>query len=76
MSLVTLAAVTLTEHPLPIPPFTYGLIGACAFILLGVVAWSYKDVAHRHSDNSDPKAGEHYAGTGASSHSGGHGEQH
>ena len=70
---VAAVAAELTEHALPIPPFTYGVIAAIGFVLLGVVTWSFKDVAHRHAPNSDPNAGDHYAGAGASSHASGHG---
>ena len=38
------------HHPLVAPSFIFPLIAAGVFLLLGAVTWSYRDVAHRHSD--------------------------
>lgn len=65
------AAAELTEHALPIPAFTYGVIGAIGFIVLGFVTWSFRDVAHRHGENIDPQAGDHLAAPGSVHHSSG-----
>jgi hypothetical protein len=34
---------------LPFPPIVFGLIAAVAFLALGIVTWSYRDVSSRHS---------------------------
>jgi hypothetical protein len=33
-------------------PYGYAAIAAAVFIALGVVVWSYRDVANRHSDKT------------------------
>ena len=43
-------AAAETEYPLVAPSFIFPLIAAGIFLLLGAVAWSYRDVAHRHAD--------------------------
>jgi hypothetical protein len=48
----------LTEGPfiqhneLPIPAIMYGVIAMGAFIVLGLVVFSYRDVANRHDHKS------------------------
>jgi hypothetical protein len=37
------------ETPLPVPSVVFPIIALSVFLLLGVVAWSYRDVANRHS---------------------------
>ncbi len=32
----------------PFPTFVFGLIAFSVFILLGLVTWSFRDVANRH----------------------------
>jgi heme/copper-type cytochrome/quinol oxidase subunit 2 len=34
----------------PFPTFVFGLIAMGVFILLGLVTWSFRDVANRHND--------------------------
>ena len=36
------------EVTYPFPTFVFGLIGFGVFILLGVITWSFRDVANRH----------------------------
>ena len=47
-----LTAAAEGEHEafvtLPFPSFWFGVIAIGTFILLGVVTWSYRDVANRH----------------------------
>ncbi|MBX3193471.1 MAG: hypothetical protein R2717_03970 [Schumannella sp.] len=50
-------AVLLAEHeeelaPLIMPPAAFAGIGIAVFVVLGFVAWSYRDVANRHSDKT------------------------
>ncbi|GAA4192486.1 hypothetical protein GCM10022288_24810 [Gryllotalpicola kribbensis] len=71
-----LAAFEYQEHELPIPAVVYGIIGAVAFIFLGAVTWSYKDVARRHAPSHDPEAAQHMTSTGSESHGAGHPGQH
>ena len=61
-SAVLAAATTIEEHPLPVPSVVFPIIALGLFALLGAVAWSYRDVANRHSDKTG----------GDSSHSAGH----
>lgn len=48
-SVVLAAATTIEEQPLPVSSFVFPLIAAGVFALLGVVTWSYRDVANRHA---------------------------
>lgn len=36
----------------PFPTFVFGVIALSVFILLGVITWSYRDVANRHDHKS------------------------
>lgn len=47
----------------------FGLIAAAVFALLGLVAFSYRNVANRHSSKAEAWAEEH----GADGHGAGHG---
>ena len=38
------------EVTYPFPTFVFGLIGFGVFVLLGVVTWSFRDVANRRVD--------------------------
>jgi len=62
MSLITslITAVEEVHHELPMSPFAYGGIAAAAFIALGVVVWSYRDVANRHSDKVGQSHDDHH----------------
>ncbi|MBF4462261.1 MULTISPECIES: hypothetical protein [unclassified Rathayibacter] len=58
MSLATtLLAEAATHVELPFPTIVFGLIAAGAFTALGLVTWSYRDVANRHSHKT--AAGSH-----------------
>ena len=49
---MTLLATILTEaeplHPLIMPPIGYAIVAASTFVTLGIITWSYRDVANRH----------------------------
>ena len=53
--------ITLAEgaSSLPFPTFVTGAIAFGIFILLGLVTWSYRDVANRHSHKSDSNNSHH-----------------
>ena len=51
--------------PLIAPPWVFAAIAAAVFVVLGLVAYSYRDVANRHAD----KVAAHDAAHG---HDGGH----
>ena len=38
----------------PFPSFVFGLIAFGVFVLLGLITWSFRDVANRH-DHKDTK---------------------
>ncbi len=48
-SAVLRAAGTIHEQPLDVPSVVFPLIAVGVFVLLGAVAWSYRDVANRHA---------------------------
>lgn len=52
MSLITslITAAAEESHALPMSPFAYAGIAVAAFVAFGVVVFSYRDVANRHSD--------------------------
>lgn len=56
-----LASAAEGEHEafvtLPFPSVFFGVIAMAVFILLGVITWSYRDVANRHEHKvADSKA--------------------
>ncbi len=42
---------------LPFPSVFFGVIAIGVFIVLGLVAWSYRDVANRHDHKSNNSQG-------------------
>lgn len=48
----TIAAQTEELAPLIMPPAAFALIAISIFFLLGLVSWSYRDVANRHSNKT------------------------
>ena len=60
--LATIAAASEGAHvvtELPIPGVMYGVIGFALFMVLGLVTFSFRDVANRHSDKAAAYAREH-----------------
>ena len=43
----------------PFPTVIYGVIAITLFIVLGLVTWSYRDVANRHEHKSNDSKGHH-----------------
>ncbi|MCU1543368.1 MAG: hypothetical protein JWM50_1233 [Microbacteriaceae bacterium] len=64
MSLITslITAVAEDSHALPMSPFGYAAIAVAAFVALGVVVWSYRDVANRQGDNVNAHSDHHTPG--------------
>jgi len=62
MSLITslTAAAAETSHELPMSPYGYAAIAVAVFVALGVVVWSYRDVANRHSDKVGASHDDHH----------------
>lgn len=44
---------------LPFPSYVFGIIAISAFILLGVITWSYRDVANRHEHKANGSKAHH-----------------
>lgn len=63
---MSLLATLLTETeelaPLIMPPLAFAGIAAAVFIALGLVTWSFRDVANRHSQKTDKAGDSHGAG--------------
>jgi heme/copper-type cytochrome/quinol oxidase subunit 2 len=56
---VVLAAAAETEHnPLPMPPALFGIITLVVFAVLGIVMFSYRNVANRHRQVSGKPGGD------------------
>lgn len=50
---------TETQHELAelvLPIWAFPAIAAAIFLLLAVITWSYRDVAHRHNDKTSGAA--------------------
>ncbi len=49
-----LATVFLDDVKVPIifPSYVFGIIAGCIFLFFGVVTWTYRDVANRHSNRA------------------------
>jgi hypothetical protein len=45
-----------TEHPTWLPPFVFPIIAFLIFLFLGIVTWTYRDVANRHAPKAAAKA--------------------
>lgn len=61
------AILAEAEHelaPLIMPPLAFAGIAVAVFVLLGLVTWSFRDVANRHSDK--------WAKADSDSHAAGH----
>ena len=59
MSFLNVVLTQAEEIALPMPTFAYGLIGLVIFGALGVVVWSYRDVANRHQAKAKAYAEAH-----------------
>lgn len=67
--LTTLSAEAATHVELPFPAVVFGIIGIVTFAALGLVMWSYRDVANRHPQKSAQHDASHgHADAAGSSH--------
>jgi protein-S-isoprenylcysteine O-methyltransferase Ste14 len=67
MLFVTAVLAEVGHTELPVPTIVYGLVALIIFTALGVVMWSFRDVANRHSAKSAAYAKAH---GGAPTHGG------
>ena len=63
LALAAVYAAAESEHPLPMPAILFGLIALAVFAVLGIVVWSFRDVANRHAQVSGRPGGDGH-GTG------------
>ena len=59
MSFLTVVLAETAHVALPMPTYLYGLVGFVVFSALGLVVWSYRDVANRHQAKSKAYADAH-----------------
>jgi hypothetical protein len=54
MSLIPLLPIQAPEElaELVLPTWAFPAIAAGFFLLLAIISWSYRDVAHRHNDKT------------------------
>lgn len=58
LTLAAVLAAAETSTSLPMPPSGFGIVTLAVFAVLGMVAWSYRDVANRHSRVSGRRGGD------------------
>ena len=63
MSLLTLLPIEAHEElaELILPTWAFPVIAAGVFLLLAIISWSYRDVAHRHNDKTSGSSTSHDA---------------
>ena len=49
MSIIAAAEEAVHHVELPMPSVMYGVVALVIFVALGLVTWSFRDVANRHS---------------------------
>ena len=54
---VLLAEAEAHSGAIPFPPYVFAIISFSVFAFLGFVAWSFRDVANRHSHRTTGSAG-------------------
>ena len=58
--MLLLAVAAAEEHaPLLMPNWAFALTAFVVFLVLGLVAWSFRDVANRHAHRVPSDADEH-----------------
>lgn len=60
--LTTLVAETEELAPLIMPSWAFAVIAVVVFLLMGLVTWSFRDVANRHSNKTARGGDSHGAG--------------
>ncbi|MCU1549712.1 MAG: hypothetical protein JWR36_272 [Glaciihabitans sp.] len=54
--LASVLTVTEATHPLLLPNYGFAAVAFIIFLFLGIVTWSYRDVANRHANKAAAKA--------------------
>jgi hypothetical protein len=58
--MLLLAVAAAEEHaPLVMPNWAFALTAFVIFLVLGIVAWSFRDVANRHADRIRSGSNDH-----------------
>ena len=57
MDVLALIVAAAGDGELPMPTWAYGVIAAAVFVALGLVTYSYRNVANRHSHKNPPADG-------------------
>jgi len=68
MSFVTAVLAEAGHVELPLPIWAYPAVAFVLFLALGIVLWSFRDVANRHSAKADAYAAAHGGVSGHSGH--------
>lgn len=72
MELTTLLLAESEKAPMIAPTWVFGVIPLVLFLALGLIMWTYRDVANRHTHKAEAHATDHAASAGATSHGSGH----
>jgi hypothetical protein len=56
MILLSSVLTEAAKHPTWLPPLVFPIIAFLIFLFLGVVTWTYRDVANRHAPKAAAKA--------------------
>ena len=59
ISSILASAAEEAHVQLPFPAFFFGVIGMAVFILLGLITFSYRDVANRHDHKTSSQQAHH-----------------
>jgi hypothetical protein len=60
--IASILAASEELHPLLMPPLAFGAVAFSVFLVLGIVTWTYRDVANRHSNKFTQGHDNHDAG--------------
>jgi hypothetical protein len=55
-SFLTSGEAIIRHTEIPMEPIMYGIIAMGAFLVLGFITWSYRNVANRHSHKASNSA--------------------
>jgi len=72
--MILLAVAAAEEHaaPLIMPNWAFALTAFIIFLIMGLVTWSFRDVANRHAHRVDAAGGHHDAAHSGAGESTGH----
>ena len=57
MDVPSLILAAAGEIELPMPPWAFGVVAGVVFLALGLVTFSYRNVANRHAHKNPPAGG-------------------